>query len=89
MSEEGPARRPILAAAVNLAGAAILAIGLATSRSVAAEPEAAPSPQATEYLPSISDLMIATIQPRHERRAVPLPLRDVQSKLHDAFPICC
>jgi hypothetical protein len=26
-----------------------------------------PSPQATEYLPSISDLMIATIQPRHER----------------------
>jgi hypothetical protein len=34
---------------------------------VAAGPEAAPSPQATGYLPSISDLMIATIQPRHER----------------------
>ena len=34
---------------------------------MAAGPEAAPSPQATEYLPSISDLMIATIQPRHER----------------------
>jgi hypothetical protein len=26
-----------------------------------------PQPSATEYLPSISDLMIATIQPRHER----------------------
>jgi hypothetical protein len=26
-----------------------------------------PLPPATEYLPSISDLMIATIQPRHER----------------------
>jgi hypothetical protein len=30
-------------------------------------PEATPASQATEYLPSISDLMIATIQPRHER----------------------
>jgi hypothetical protein len=60
-------RRPILVAAVALAGAAIVVIGLATSRSVAAGPEAAPSPQATGYLPSISDLMIATIQPRHER----------------------
>jgi hypothetical protein len=47
--------------------AAILFIGLAISRSVAAGPEAVPLPQATEYLPSISDLMIATIQPRHER----------------------
>jgi hypothetical protein len=34
---------------------------------MAAGPEAVPSPHATEYLPSISDLMIATIQPRHER----------------------
>ena len=46
---------------------AILFIGLAISRGVAAGPEAVPLPQATEYLPSISDLMIATIQPRHER----------------------
>src|SRR5712671_4030908 len=58
-------RRRIAVAAVAVA--AILAVGLATSRSVAAGPEAVPSPQATEYLPSISDLMIATIQPRHER----------------------
>ncbi len=44
-----------------------MVIGLANSRSVAAGPESAPSPQATGYLPSISDLMITTIQPRHER----------------------
>jgi hypothetical protein len=69
MSDEEPAdrrRRPIRVA-VALAGAAILAICLATSRSVAAGPEAAPTPQVSGYLPSISDLMIATIQPRHER----------------------
>jgi hypothetical protein len=47
-----------------IAAAAVVVAGLAISRSVAAGPEAAPSPQ---YLPSISDLMIATIQPRHER----------------------
>jgi len=40
-----------------------LATGIAASRGVAAASEAA----RTEYLPSISDLMIATIQPRHER----------------------
>jgi hypothetical protein len=51
---------------IAIAAAAILAIGLATSSSVAAGPETAPSPS-TAYLPSISDLMIATIQPRHER----------------------
>jgi hypothetical protein len=60
-------RRPIVIAAIAIAAAGILAIGLATSRSVAAGPEAPPSPQAGGYLPSISDLMIATIQPRHER----------------------
>lgn len=59
-------RRPIAVAAIAIGAAAILAV-VATSRSVAAGPEAASSPQATEYLPSISDLMIATIQPRHER----------------------
>jgi hypothetical protein len=58
-------RQPIVAAAI--AAAAILAIGLAASRSIAAGPEAAPAPRASGYLPSISDLMIATIQPRHER----------------------
>jgi hypothetical protein len=58
-------RQSIVAAAI--AAVAVLSIGIAASRGVAARPEAAPSPQATGYLPSISDLMIATIQPRHER----------------------
>jgi hypothetical protein len=58
-------RKPIVVAAV--AAAAIVATGLAASRGVAAGPQAAPPPQAGGYLPSISDLMIATIQPRHER----------------------
>jgi hypothetical protein len=60
-------RRPIAIVAIAVGAAAIVAVSLAGSRSVAAGPEAAPSPPATEYLPSISDLMIATIQPRHER----------------------
>jgi hypothetical protein len=57
-------RRSIM---VAVAVTAILAIGVATSGGVTAGPEGAPSPHATDYLPSISDLMIATIQPRHER----------------------
>ena len=59
--------RPIVVAAIAMGAAAILAIGFANSRGIAAAPEASPLPQATGYLPSISDLMIATIQPRHER----------------------
>src|ERR1700721_1694798 len=58
-------RRTITLAGIAIAATALLAIGVA--RSVAAGPEAAPSSQTTDYLPSISDLMIATIQPRHER----------------------
>jgi hypothetical protein len=53
--------------AIAIAAAAIVATGLATARSAAAGQDARPSPQATGYVPSISDLMIATIQPRHER----------------------
>lgn len=59
-------RRQIAVAAIAIAATALLTIGLATSRGVAAGAET-PSPQATGYLPSISDLMITTIQPRHER----------------------
>jgi len=59
-------RRGPIALAILAIAATILAIGAATLRSVAAEPQAAPSPF-MGYLPSISDLMIATIQPRHER----------------------
>jgi hypothetical protein len=63
----GNRRRPLVVAITAVAATAVLSIGIATSRSRAAAPEAAPPPHATEYLPSISDLMIATIQPRHER----------------------
>jgi hypothetical protein len=60
-------KRPLVVAAIGVAAAAIMATGLATSSNIAAGQEAAPAPQATGYLPSISDLMIATIQPRHKR----------------------
>lgn len=60
-------RRPIAFAVIAIAAAAISAIGLAIPRSLAAGQKQRPSPAATEYLPSISDLMIETIQPRHER----------------------
>jgi hypothetical protein len=60
-------RHPIVVAAIAIAAAAIMAIGLANLSSIAAGQEAASAPQATGYLPSISDLMIATIQPRHVR----------------------
>lgn len=42
--------------------AIILAVGL-----INAARSQTQQPAATEYLPSVSDLMIATIQPRHER----------------------
>jgi hypothetical protein len=67
MEPAGTRHRPVVVATTGIAAVAIVAIGLATSSSIAAGPEAAPSPQATGFLPSISDLMIATIQPRHER----------------------
>jgi hypothetical protein len=60
-------RRPVAVAVIAIATAFLAALCLATCRSVAAEPKAPPSSVGTEYLPSISDLMIATIQPRHER----------------------
>jgi HAMP domain-containing protein len=59
-------RRPIVIATIAAAAAVAVAIGLAASGSLAAELDAG-SPSHTEYIPSISDLMIATIQPRHER----------------------
>lgn len=60
-------RHPALIAAATLAGAAVMVVGLSMPPRAAAGSEAAPSPAAAGYLPSISDLMIATIQPRHER----------------------
>jgi len=60
-------RHAIAIAGIAIAATAVLAIGVATSRRATAGPETASSSQTTDYLPSISDLMIATIQPRHER----------------------
>jgi hypothetical protein len=54
-------RRSILLALLALPAVAIVGIALATVHPASAGPEAAP------YLPSISDLMISTIQPRHRR----------------------
>jgi hypothetical protein len=54
-------------AAIAIVASGIVTICLAATRGVAAGPDTAPSAQATGYLPSISDMMIATIQPRHER----------------------
>jgi hypothetical protein len=60
-------RLSIVLAGIAVAATTMLAIGVGTSRSVAADPKAASPAHAAEYLPSISDLMIGTIQPRHER----------------------
>ena len=37
------------------------------TQATSAQSDASPAPSATNYVPSISDLMIATIQPRHVR----------------------
>src|ERR1700694_1051941 len=46
---------------------AILGIALASSHGDAAGPQGSSPAQAAQYLPTISDMMIATIQPRHVR----------------------
>ena len=57
-------RRPWTLPAVMAAAVAVsMAISFAASRTATAGSDAA----SAEYLPSVSDLMIATIQPRHER----------------------
>jgi hypothetical protein len=60
-------RRSIFAALLAIPAVVIVGMALATVHSAAAGPEATPQPPTTQYLPSISDLMIATIQPRHRR----------------------
>lgn len=59
--------RPIAVATIGVAAVAILAVGLPAPSSMAAGSEHSSAPAAIQYLPSISDMMIATIQPRHER----------------------
>jgi hypothetical protein len=60
-------RRSIVVAGITVVATAMFGIGDGLTRSAAAEPDAASPTHAAEYLPSISDSMIATIQPRHER----------------------
>ena len=62
-----PARRRSILMALFAIPAVIGGIALPTLHSAAAGAEATPLPAATQYVPSISDLMIATIQPRHRR----------------------
>jgi hypothetical protein len=60
-------RRSIFVGLLALPAVTVVGIALATTHTAAAGPEASPSPPQTQYVPSISDLMIATIQPRHRR----------------------
>jgi hypothetical protein len=62
-----PARRRSILACLAIPAAMVGGIALARVHAAAAGAEATPSPAAAQYLPSISDLMIATIQPRHRR----------------------
>jgi len=59
--------RSIVAALVAIAAVVTVGVALATMHPASAGPEAPSPPRTTQYLPSISDLMIATIQPRHQR----------------------
>jgi len=67
MSKPTARRSIIVFTSLGVALAIVLPFAWATSQTNAAEPEGSPPPQTTQYLPSISDLMIATIQPRYER----------------------
>lgn len=54
-------------AAAALAVPAVIVLGFAVANSHRAVAREVPASAAAQYLPSISDLMIATIQPRHRR----------------------
>jgi hypothetical protein len=58
---------PLAASALAIPAAIILCGGMVASLAAAAAEERPSPPQTAQYLPSISDLMIATIQPRHRR----------------------
>src|SRR5258708_37868969 len=83
--------RSIAFALLAIIPAAIVGVALASTHSNAAGPQASPPPQTAQYLPSISDMMIATIQPRHLRRSQAAQNRNWESaacevgNLHGAF----
>ena len=60
-------RRLIVLALLALPSAAALGAALATSPTATANPEDSSASRTAPYLPSISDMMIATIQPRHRK----------------------
>jgi hypothetical protein len=60
-------RASIFAALLASAATVIVGIALAIIHPATAGPEGSPAPQTAQYLPSISDMMIGTIQPRHRR----------------------
>src|SRR4030081_890359 len=60
-------RRSIIFTLFAIPATVIPGIALAGSHADPPPPESSPAPQTAPYLPSISDLMIATIQPRHRR----------------------
>jgi hypothetical protein len=60
-------RRVIFVALLAIPAVVIVGMALATLHPAAAGPEATPTSPTARYVPSISDLMIATIQPRHRR----------------------
>src|ERR1700704_1626969 len=60
-------RRSIIFTLFAIPATVIPGIALAASHGDAAGLGTSPASQAAPYLPSISDLMIATIQPRHRR----------------------
>jgi hypothetical protein len=60
-------RRSIFVALLAIPAVVMVGIALATMYPAAAGPQATLQSPTTQYLPSISDMMISTIQPRHRR----------------------
>jgi hypothetical protein len=60
-------RRSVAVAALAIPAAVVIGFAATTDLAAAGPEGSPPSAPATQYLPSISDLMIATIQPRHRR----------------------
>jgi hypothetical protein len=60
-------RRSIFVALLAIPAAVTVGIALTATPPLAAGSEGSPALQTVQYLPSISDLMIETIQPRHRR----------------------
>lgn len=68
LTTQKPRKQHLIKSLILLAAATSVGASLAfRMQPTLAQSNAPPAPGATSYLPSISDLMIATIQPRHVR----------------------